>query len=58
MDVPTVTLWAPVDLADADGDGEEDVVLEGDAYENHWLEVITLHDGSATTVFSGLGYYL
>lgn len=58
MDVPTVTQWAPVDLADVDGDGQEDVVLEGDAYENHWLEVISVHDGSAKTVFSGLGYYL
>ncbi len=58
MDVSTVTQWAPVDFADVDGNGQEDVVLEGDAYENHWLEVISVHDGSAKTVFSGLGYYL
>lgn len=58
MDVPTVTQWAPVDLADVDGDGHEDIVLEGEAYENHWFEVISMKDGSAKTVFSGLGYYL
>lgn len=57
-DVPTVTQWAPVDIADVDGDGHEDIVLEGDAYENHWLEVISMRDGSPKTVFSGLGYYL
>jgi hypothetical protein len=32
--------------------------LEGDAYENHWLEVVRLRDGTAKTIFSGLGYYL
>jgi hypothetical protein len=58
LDVPTVTQWAPVDIADVDGDGHEDIVLEGDAYENHWLEVISVHDGSSKTEFSGLGYYL
>jgi hypothetical protein len=57
-DVPTVTQWAPVDIADVDGSGRDDIVLEGDAYENHWLEVISVHDGSFKTVFSGLGYYL
>jgi hypothetical protein len=34
------------------------VILVGDAYEDHWLEVISVHDGSAKTIFSGLGYYL
>jgi hypothetical protein len=58
VDVPAVTQWAPVDLADVDGDGHEDIVLEGDAYENHWLEVISVSSGSAKTIFSGLGYYL
>jgi hypothetical protein len=57
-DVPTVTQWAPVGIADVDGEGHEDVVLEGDAYENYWLEVISVRDGSPKTVFSGLGYYL
>jgi hypothetical protein len=58
VDVPIVTQWAPVDLADVNGDGHEDIVLEGDAYENHWLEVVSVRDGSAKTIFSGLGYYL
>jgi hypothetical protein len=57
-DVLTVTQWALVDIADVDGAGREDIVLEGDAYENHWLEVISVNDGSFNTVFSGLGYYL
>jgi hypothetical protein len=54
----TVTMWSPIDLADADGDGKVDVILEGDAYENHWFEVDAVQDGSSRTVFSGLGYYL
>jgi hypothetical protein len=58
VDVPKVTEWFPVDLADVDGDGQMDVILEGDAYEDHWLEVVSLHNGSPQTVFSGLGYYL
>ncbi len=57
-DVPTLTLWDFVDLVDVDSDGRLDIVLEGDAYENHWLEVIQLQDGSAKMIFSGLGYYL
>ena len=35
-----------------------EVVLEGDAYENHWFEVVRIHDGSFKTIFTGLGYYL
>jgi hypothetical protein len=58
IDVPAVTQWAPVDIADVEGDGHEDVILEGDAYENHWLEVVRVHDGVIQTIFSGLGYYL
>lgn len=58
VDVPTVVQWAPIDLADADGDGQEEVILEGDAYENHWLEAVSVREGSARTIFSGLGYYL
>ena len=57
-DVPETTEWAPVDLADVDGCGSVEIVLEGDAYEDHWLEVISVHDGVAKTIFSGLGYYL
>ena len=58
VDVPDVTTWTPLDLADVDGDGRIEVILEGDAYENHWLEVDSLKDGSPHTIFSGLGYYL
>ena len=58
MDVPAVTQWSPIDLADVDGDGRVDVILQGDAYEDHWLEVVSVGQGSPRTVFSGLGYYL
>lgn len=57
-DVPEVTTWSPVDIADVDGDGNLEVVLEGDAYEDHWFEVVSVKDGSFKTIFSGLGYYL
>jgi len=55
---PEVTTWSAIDLADVDGDGHIDVILEGDAYEDHWLEVDSVRDGSFRTIFSGLGYYL
>jgi hypothetical protein len=58
VDKPTVTLWSPIDLADIDGSGHTVVVLEGDAYEDHWIEVVSVQDGSPHTVFSGLGYFL
>jgi hypothetical protein len=57
-DKPTISTWSPVDLADLDGDGQVEIILEGDAYEDHWLEVDSLKDGSPHTIFSGLGYYL
>jgi hypothetical protein len=58
VDVPDVTEWSLLDLADARGNGDVDVILVGDAYEDHWLEVISVQNGSAKTIFSGLGYYL
>jgi hypothetical protein len=58
VDVPNVTDWTPLDIADTRGDGEVEAILVGDAYEDHWLEVISVRNGSATTIFSGLGYYL
>jgi hypothetical protein len=57
-DVPTLTRWSVVDLADVDGDGNQDIVLMGDEYENHWLEVERFDGSSWQKVFSGLGYYL
>jgi len=58
IDVPNVTEWTPLDLADPRGTGEVDIILVGDAYEDHWLEVISVQNSSAKTIFSGLGYYL
>jgi hypothetical protein len=58
VDTAAVTTWSAIDLADVDGDGSVDVILEGDAYEDHWLEVDDVEDGSSRTIFSGLGYYL
>ncbi len=58
VDVPNVTDWSLLDLADTRGDGQVDVILVADAYEDHWLEVISVQNGSAKTIFSGLGYYL
>jgi hypothetical protein len=58
VDVPEVTDWSLMDLADTRGDGQVDVILVGDAYEDHWLEVVSVGNGSAKTIFSGLGYYL
>ncbi len=45
VDVPSVTQWSLIDLADIDADGQMEVILEGDAYENHWLEVVRLQHG-------------
>lgn len=58
VDVPDVATWALLDVADVDGDGYPEVILHGDAYENHWLEVVSMRSGAAKTIFSGLGYYL
>lgn len=58
VDAANFTTWSPVDIADAAGDGRLEIVLEGDAYEDHWLEVISVQNGSFKTIFSGLGYYL
>jgi len=57
-DKNTVTTWSPLDLADVNADGQIEVILEGDAYEDHWIEVVGMRDGSFKTIYSGLGYYL
>jgi hypothetical protein len=58
MDVPAMTQWSPIDLADVDGDGQTDVILQGDHYEDHWLEAVSVGQRFPRTLFSGLGYYL
>jgi hypothetical protein len=58
VDVPDVTDWSLVDLADVESDGTEDVILQGDGYEDHWFEVVSIRGGAIRTIFSGLGYYL
>jgi hypothetical protein len=57
-DKNTVTTWSPVDLADVNADGQTDIILEGDAYEERWVEVVDIKDGSLRTIFSGLRYDL
>ena len=57
-DKNTVTTWSLLDLADVNADGQVEVILEGDAYEDQWIEVVGMKDGSFKTIFSGLGYYL
>jgi hypothetical protein len=58
VDSKDLTTWTPIDIVDVDGDGQPEFVLEGDAYEDHWLEVIQIANGKPRTVFSGLGYGL
>jgi len=58
VDVPRVTTWEVLGLADADSDGHPDIILQGNAYEDYWVEVVALDHGSPRTVFSGLGFYL
>ena len=57
-DKSTVTTWFPIGIADVDGDGQLEIIMEGDAYENHWFEVDQMQGGSFRKIFSGLGYYL
>ena len=57
-DAPTVTTWFPMGIADVAGDGQLDIILEGDAHQDHWFEVDQMQGGSFRKVFSGLGYYL
>jgi hypothetical protein len=58
VDVPNLTTWYPLDMADVNGDGQMEIIIGGDAYEDHWIEVVGLKNGSFETLFSGLGYYL
>ncbi len=52
------TVWTALDIADADGDGQVDIILRGDAYEDHWLEVFRLENGVWKIAYAGLGYWL
>jgi len=51
IDVPKVTDWTPLDLADTRGDGQVDVILVGDAYEDHWIEVISVQQWLRQDIF-------
>jgi hypothetical protein len=57
-DKPAVTTWFLMGIADMDDGRELEIILEGDAYEDHWLEVDKMQGGSFRKIFSGLGYYL
>jgi len=57
-DVPAVTTWFPMGIADVDGDGQLEIILEGDAYQDHWFEVDKMQGASFRKIYSGLGYYL
>jgi hypothetical protein len=57
-DTNTVTTWSPLHLADVNADGQIEIILEGDAYEDHWIEVIAIREELFRTIYSGLGYYL
>ena len=58
---PMGTSWWPPGIADVDGDGKPNIVLEGDEDENHWLEVVSVggrsgvrsSPGSVTTCSRG-----
>ena len=47
-----------MDVRDVDGDGGAELVLNGEGYEAHWLEVFTLRGEKWRLLFSGLGYSL
>ena len=57
-DVPRITTWSLLDLIDVDQDSQPELVLRGQSYENQWLEVHSVQNGSHRIVFSGFGYYL
>jgi hypothetical protein len=57
-DVPNAVTWSPLDMADINGDGQIEIILRGDDYEDHWFEVDRIKNGAVETIFSGLGYYL
>ena len=57
-DVPRGTSWSLLDIRDVDGDGQPDIVLAANMYENAWLEVVAVRRGVAETIFSGLGVSL
>jgi hypothetical protein len=59
VDVPANDSWSLIDIADVNGDGKPEIILLGNAYEDHWFEVVSVgEDWKFTTIFKGLGYYL
>jgi hypothetical protein len=59
VDKPVFTEWSLLDVADVNVDGRVEIILEGNAYEDHWLEVIRLReDLTPEIIYSGLGYWL
>jgi hypothetical protein len=55
-DMKTVTTWSPVDISTVGG--QQELVLQGDLYEDHWFEAFGIENGVPKIIFSGLGYYL
>lgn len=55
-EVPTVTVWSAIDIADVNG--QQEFILEGDQYEDHWFEAFSVRNGTPKLDFAGLGYYL
>jgi hypothetical protein len=56
VDLKSVTTWSTLDIVDVHG--QQEFILEGDAYEDHWFEAIEMQNGKPITIFSGLGYTL
>jgi hypothetical protein len=56
-DVPQGISWSLLDIRDVDDDGQPEIVLSANRYENGWLEVVAVNGGRAETIFSGLGNF-
>ncbi|HEY6448993.1 MAG TPA: hypothetical protein VIY53_21240 [Acidobacteriaceae bacterium] len=58
VDGKSLTTWDLVDAVPIENQNPPDIILRGDWYENHWLEVEGFRNDSWRLIFSGLGYYL